>query len=532
MLTSRPNSYQNTHARRQNYDKLQAQLRVYGLSVLTCRLPFNRMLRLADPLQDAENIHPDKLLTDRSTYIGYLESQLERVTNACLTVQSFDQRIETVTSAARLLEEKVLNTGRLLKCSQSYAEENESLQKQAVAELTRRTQQVETAVSSGDQRQQQWETAQDTALQGQLDALEQRMLSKMDRALAKFLEKQLGVGPQSTPVKLPDLSSRLSHMEQSVSLLLSGAPLPADMQRADACTKSLEEVQGVLGQEMQGLKAERTKFKDLLHDAKWTAGQAAGPDQASAQQVLDGIQHKVESETRKGMECLAQAKAELQALAHGLSSSRSSQQQEQPGSTAQLAPGQQPSGLSHTTDRLMPRQQHDQPSLRAATQRAEQGLQQHGEQVQGQMHSMQDTLQAVCQSLQSLQAAFQQPPATAQTQSKEGVPMSPKRSNLELSRSTSRNPPDSPGAAGTPHKRTMRRTASHLSPRKDQDKAQAGKRQWIPGGSVKQKDPPTPFKVTISKSDANTAGGHVLQRTMKRRQRLQELYAELQSLGD
>ena len=56
--------------------------------------------------------------------------------------------------------------------------------------------------------------------------------------------------------------------------------------------------------------------------------------------------------------------------------------------------------------------------------------------------------------------------------------------------------------------------------------------QWIPGGSVKQKDPPTPVKVTTSKSDANTAGGHVLQRTMKRRQRLQELYAELQSLGD
>ncbi len=114
----------------------------------------------------------------------------------------------------------------------------------------------------------------------------------------------------------------------------------------------------------------------------------------------------------------------LQTLAHGLSSSRSSQQQEPPGSTAQQAPRQQPSGLSHTTDRLMPRQQHDQPSLRAATQRAEQGLQQHGEQVQGQMHSMQDTLQGVCQSLQSLQAAFQQPPATAQTQSKVRLPIS------------------------------------------------------------------------------------------------------------
>lgn len=106
MLTSRPNSYQNTHARRQNYDKLQAQLRVlirYAQhSVLNTVCKLNSRF-----LQDAENIHPDKLLTDRSTYIGYLESQLERVTNACLTVQSFDQRIETVTSAARLLEEKV-----------------------------------------------------------------------------------------------------------------------------------------------------------------------------------------------------------------------------------------------------------------------------------------------------------------------------------------------------------------------------------------------------------------------------------------
>lgn len=34
-------------------------------------------------------------------------------------------------------------------------------------------------------------------LQGRLDALEQRMLSKMDRALAKFLEKQLGMPPDS-----------------------------------------------------------------------------------------------------------------------------------------------------------------------------------------------------------------------------------------------------------------------------------------------------------------------------------------------
>ena len=45
--------------------------------------------------------------------------------------------------------------------------------------------------------------------------------------------------------------------------------------------QSLEAMQGVVQQEMQSLKAERGTFKDLVHDAKWAASQAAGPDQAS-----------------------------------------------------------------------------------------------------------------------------------------------------------------------------------------------------------------------------------------------------------
>ena len=113
MLTARPNSYQNTHAKRQNYDKLQAQLRVTP-HMLSCIWKLKLSRSICFLAQDAENIHPDKLLTDRSTYIGYLESQLERVTSACLTVQSFDQRIETVASAARLLEEKVSTLSRAL----------------------------------------------------------------------------------------------------------------------------------------------------------------------------------------------------------------------------------------------------------------------------------------------------------------------------------------------------------------------------------------------------------------------------------
>ena len=59
----------------------------------------------------------------------------------------------------------MLNTGRLLKCNQSYTEENEAQQKQAVGELSRRIHQLESAASSADQHQLQWEASQDKAVQ-------------------------------------------------------------------------------------------------------------------------------------------------------------------------------------------------------------------------------------------------------------------------------------------------------------------------------------------------------------------------------
>ena len=72
-------------------------------------------------------------------------------------------------------------------------------------------------------------------LQAKLDALEQKMLGKMDRALAHFLERQLGLGPASAPVALPDMDAKLGQLEGSVGLLLSGQPTPGDVQRAEAC---------------------------------------------------------------------------------------------------------------------------------------------------------------------------------------------------------------------------------------------------------------------------------------------------------
>ncbi len=65
------------------------------------------MLEVRAILQPQAPAEAKKLLTDRASYIAYLESQLERVSAACLTVQSFDERLESVTSSTNLLQEKV-----------------------------------------------------------------------------------------------------------------------------------------------------------------------------------------------------------------------------------------------------------------------------------------------------------------------------------------------------------------------------------------------------------------------------------------
>ena len=50
--------------------------------------------------------------------------------------------------------------------------------------------------------------------------------------------------------------------------------------------QSLDTMQGVVQQEIKGLKAERGAFKDLMHDAKWAASQQAAADQAPVSAIL------------------------------------------------------------------------------------------------------------------------------------------------------------------------------------------------------------------------------------------------------
>ena len=71
-----------------------------------------RRAALFDPLLGAHPFDKNRLLTDRSAYVSFLEVQLERVTAACLATQGFSDRIDQLQQQISALEARVGHSGR------------------------------------------------------------------------------------------------------------------------------------------------------------------------------------------------------------------------------------------------------------------------------------------------------------------------------------------------------------------------------------------------------------------------------------
>lgn len=67
-------------------------------------------------------VDQQKLLTDRTAYLSFLEVQLERVSSACLTVQSYDGRFGEIESSVENSNKRVTDLARVVKQSQDLAE--------------------------------------------------------------------------------------------------------------------------------------------------------------------------------------------------------------------------------------------------------------------------------------------------------------------------------------------------------------------------------------------------------------------------
>jgi hypothetical protein len=64
----------------------------------------------------------DRLLTDRSAYIAYLEAQLQRVSAACQASQSFEGRVDALERGIRRLEEEFGGMASRVAASESNSE--------------------------------------------------------------------------------------------------------------------------------------------------------------------------------------------------------------------------------------------------------------------------------------------------------------------------------------------------------------------------------------------------------------------------
>jgi hypothetical protein len=74
---------------------------------------------------NTNDIHKQKLLTDRSVYLTFLETQLERVSSSCMTVVGFKERMLDVESQIVEMEERLSNGLRRIKLHTPNAEEEE-----------------------------------------------------------------------------------------------------------------------------------------------------------------------------------------------------------------------------------------------------------------------------------------------------------------------------------------------------------------------------------------------------------------------
>lgn len=155
---------------------------------------------------------PTALLTDRNAYVNFLEVQLERVSAACLAVQSSEQRFSDLTGMIQTLEQRCTANIKLIGLAQQCTEQvraegdrkYELLMKQQEDDrhsFERHLRQLTVQLTQQERKLEQYEPLQKrvtecerdiTSLQDELHALKEHLLQVEDdkNALAAQLEEE------------------------------------------------------------------------------------------------------------------------------------------------------------------------------------------------------------------------------------------------------------------------------------------------------------------------------------------------------
>lgn len=160
-------------------------------------------------IQSRKPALPDpSLLTDKASYIVYLESQLERVSAACLTVSTFADRLSDSSNGLCRLEEKLMNVARLVSCTQQYCES-------AVEEINLRLAALEGQIKQGPERDGELQ-AQLSAATGRIDAKLSQIDGQVAGSLASAIEEQCHTCLLEVQTQVKAATGRLGELERRV----------------------------------------------------------------------------------------------------------------------------------------------------------------------------------------------------------------------------------------------------------------------------------------------------------------------------
>ena len=96
-------------------------------------------------------VEKERLLTDRSAYLSFLEVQLERVSAACMTSQAFSSRIDQMQQQVDSVQAKVYSVARLAQLTQKYSEKTNTSIDENTGELSTRIKSMEKSLKRAEQ---------------------------------------------------------------------------------------------------------------------------------------------------------------------------------------------------------------------------------------------------------------------------------------------------------------------------------------------------------------------------------------------
>ena len=189
-------------------------------------------------------------IVDRAAYMSFLESQLERVTASCKTVESYNTRIDTIQDAVAGAETRIANNTRLVKIAQSFAEQVEDDMKKFKHVYGTKFQRMDESVGQALDIHQK--------MLDRIDALE-RIADKTDRSIQQ-VEERVAFSLSKHSLHTEEM---VCAMEERVMIMLKG--YKEDMQSSiDRTARETRELLSSITEGRRDELLERERFQQSI----------------------------------------------------------------------------------------------------------------------------------------------------------------------------------------------------------------------------------------------------------------------------